>query len=146
MTEPGGPSWRQSIYYPYFFASNFGRGTALELKAESPSYESSIASNVPYLDISAVHNDAEGTLTFFAINRNGQEPIDAEIDLAGFRVARVVDHQLMTHSDLRAANTKVTQMEVVPRAGTGAQLDDTSLNLNLPPYSYQMLRVEVERS
>ncbi len=31
MTEPGGPAWRQTIYYPYHFASIYGRGVALRL-------------------------------------------------------------------------------------------------------------------
>ena len=29
MTEPGGAAWRQTIYWPFLFASKHGRGTAL---------------------------------------------------------------------------------------------------------------------
>ena len=36
MTEPGGAAWRQTIYYPYFFASVYGRGEALQLSVKSP--------------------------------------------------------------------------------------------------------------
>ena len=38
MTENGGPAWRQTIYYPYYFASIFGRGAALRLDVRSPGY------------------------------------------------------------------------------------------------------------
>ena len=31
MTEPKGLAWRQTIYYPYYFASRYGRGEALQL-------------------------------------------------------------------------------------------------------------------
>ena len=36
MTEPKGAAWRQTIYYPYYFASVFGRGEALQLSVRSP--------------------------------------------------------------------------------------------------------------
>ena len=35
MTDPKGAAWRQTIYYPYYFASIFGRGTALNLVVNS---------------------------------------------------------------------------------------------------------------
>ncbi len=72
MTEPKGPAWRQTIYYPYYFASRYGRGTALQLMVNSPGYDAEVADNVPYLDISAVHDEESGTLTFFAVNRHGE--------------------------------------------------------------------------
>ena len=34
MTEPKGAAWRQTIYYPYYFASIFGRGAALQLDVQ----------------------------------------------------------------------------------------------------------------
>ncbi len=34
MTEPGGAAWRQTIYWPFLFASKHGRGTALQLAVE----------------------------------------------------------------------------------------------------------------
>ncbi len=39
MTEPGGPAWRQTIFYPYYFASVYGRGEALRLSVKSPGYD-----------------------------------------------------------------------------------------------------------
>ena len=39
MTDPTGKAWRQTIYYPYYFASIFGRGTALNLAVSSPGYD-----------------------------------------------------------------------------------------------------------
>ena len=36
MTDPKGAAWRQTIYYPYYLASRFGRGTALDLQVRVP--------------------------------------------------------------------------------------------------------------
>ena len=52
MTEPGGPAWRQTIYWPFLFASTYGRGVALRLAVTSPSYDTESAGEVPYLDVS----------------------------------------------------------------------------------------------
>jgi alpha-N-arabinofuranosidase len=143
MTEPGGAAWRQSIFYPYYFASRFGRGTALNLMVNSPGYDSEYGDNVAYVDISGVHDEEGGTLTFFAVNRHESETIETEISLAGFGDARVIDHKVMTHSNLEAVNTAKKPDEVVPKNGSGTEIDGNSVTVSLPPYSYQMIRLKV---
>jgi alpha-N-arabinofuranosidase len=143
MTEPGGPAWRQTIYYPYYFASTFGRGEALQLSVNSPGYDSEVADNVPYLDVSGV-GDAEGkTLTFFAVNRHGGESLDMEVSLEGFGAARVIDHQVMAGAALDAINTLGNPTAVTPKKGSSASTADRLLIARLPPLSYQMIRLSL---
>ncbi|SDG59015.1 alpha-N-arabinofuranosidase [Pelagibacterium luteolum] len=141
MTERGGEAWRQTIYYPYYFASRFGRGTALNLVIDCPTYDSDAYSDVSYVDISAVHNETDGTVTLFAVNRHPDESIDIDATLEGFEGLKVIDHQVMTHNDLEASNTRSAPSEVAPRQGNGAELKDGKLSASLPPYSYQMIRL-----
>jgi len=144
MTEPGGPAWKQTIYYPYYFASIFGRGTALQLGVDSPGYDADVADNVPYLDISGVHDEAGKTITLFAVNRHATDGIELSVDLHGFGAnARVIDHQVITHADLRAVNSLKDQSAVGPKKGTGIAADGGKLTGKLPPYSYQMIRVQL---
>jgi len=143
MTEPKGAAWRQTIFYPYYFASIYGRGTALNLSVKCPGYDADVADNVPYIDASGVYDESAGTLTFFAVNRHGTESIDAEFSLQGFGKASLIEHKLITHKQLEAANTLKNQTNVVPQDGKGAKIDGTTLRVSLPPYSYQMLRVKV---
>jgi alpha-L-arabinofuranosidase len=140
MTEPGGPAWRQTIYWPFLFASKHGRGTAMQLAVEVPSYDADHAAGVPWLDIAGVRNDDAGTLTFFAINRNGQEPMEVDLALDGFN-AKTVEHTLIKHSDLEARNSKTNPDNVAPQKGSGAKLSGKGLHLTLPPHSYSMIRV-----
>jgi alpha-L-arabinofuranosidase len=143
MTEPGGDAWRQTIYYPYYFASVYGRGTALQLSVNCTGYDADVADNVPYLDASGVHNEEENTLTFFLVNRHGTESLDAEFALQGFGKAKVIDHQVMSNTDLEATNTLKNQNSVVPQKGSGAKVDDDKLTIKLAPYTYHMLRLKV---
>jgi alpha-N-arabinofuranosidase len=143
MTERGGPAWAQTIYYPYYFASVYGRGTALQLKTTSPSYETKHAKETAYVDVSGVHNEAEGTLTFFVVNRHASEAIDVELSLQGFAAGEIIDYQVMTHANLKAVNTAANQQEVAPQRGSGATVANGTLSLKAAPYSYQMVRVKV---
>lgn len=141
MTERGGDAWRQTIYYPYYFASRFGRGVALDVSVNSPGYDSDHYENVAYADVSAVHDDSQSTVTVFAVNRNPHEAVDLDLALQGFEGMRVIDHQVMTHADLEAVNTRDKPEEVAPRAGEDARMENGHLSASLPPYSYQMIRL-----
>ena len=142
MTDPKGAAWRQTIYYPYYFASRFGRGTALKLHVDSPCYDADVADNVPYLDITGVRDEEHGTLTFFAVNRHATETLEVDVSLEGFTAGQVIDHQVMTHAMLEAVNTADNMTNVAPAKGTGATVTDGKLSLKLAPYSYQMIRVK----
>ena len=143
MTEPKGAAWRQTIYYPYYFASVYGRGTALHLVVKSPTYDAEVADNVPYLDISGVHDEEGGTLTFFAVNRHRAEPLDVAVSLYGFGKAKVIDHQVITSARLEAANTVKDPNAVKPKKGSRASIDGALLSAKLAPHSYQMIRLSV---
>jgi alpha-N-arabinofuranosidase len=141
MTEPGGAAWRQTIFYPYLFASLYGRGEALQLSVDSPGYDTQVADNVPYLDIAGVQDAQGGTVTFFAVNRHPSETLDLDVDLQGFEAVAIKDHQTMAGAALDAMNTLKRPTAVQPRAGTGAKFKDGRLTARLPPHSYQMLRL-----
>jgi alpha-L-arabinofuranosidase len=143
MTEPGGPAWRQTIFYPYLFASMYGRGTSLRLQVECPTYSAAVAPAVPYLDVAGVHNEEQGTLTFFLVNRHASESLDTSIGLDGFGPARVIDHKVIKHADLEATNTAAKPDNVVPVSGSCAEVAGGVLNLALQPHSYSMIRLAV---
>jgi alpha-N-arabinofuranosidase len=143
MTAPGGAAWRQTIYYPFKFASLHGRGTALRLDVDSPAYDADIAADVSYLDIAGVHDGDAGTLTFFAINRSADEALEVDLAIEHFGDARSVEHMLIKHDDLRAKNTEKMPNNVVPTRTDGARKSQGGLALILPPLSYSMIRVQL---
>jgi alpha-N-arabinofuranosidase len=143
MTAPGGAAWRQTIFYPFKFASAHGRGTALQLDVDCPGYDADIASGVSYLDIAGVHNGDAGTLTFFAVNRNMEEALEVDLAMERFGEAKSVEHVLIKHDDLRAKNTGDNPDNVAPQEGDGAKLVEGRLELLLPPLSYSMIRVQL---
>ncbi len=141
MTENGGPAWRQTIFYPFLHASLYGRGVSLQVLTDSPTYENARFGDVPWLDATAVRNDASGELTLFAVNRSGSDEIVLEGRLAGFEDHAVVEHLVLRHDDLQAANTRRRPDAVVPAAARGAKAEKGALSAVLPPLSWNVLRL-----
>jgi alpha-N-arabinofuranosidase len=144
MTEDGGPAWRQTIFYPFLHASQFGRGEVLETLARSPTYENATHGEVPFLESIATLNRAAGEVSLFAVNRSQTEKMFLRVQLAGFGRCGLIEHVGLAHPDPKAANTKENPHAVIPCRFGGAALDDGALRVTLPPLSWNVLRLKVE--
>jgi alpha-N-arabinofuranosidase len=142
MTVKGGPAWRQSTYYPYLYASQYGRGTALNLAVQCQGYDTEFASDVSYLDISAVESDKDGALTFFIVNRHPDESIELDLSLQGFTHQKVIMDKVMSGHALDAKNGPDAE-QVAPKDGQGASVTQQKLTASIAPMSYRMIRLGV---
>ena len=81
-----------------------------------------------------------GSLTLFAVNRtDAAVPVDAVLrDLDGVQVD---EHIVLTDRDLAASNTAAQPDRVVPSAGSGATVEGAVLRAELPPRSWNVLRL-----
>ncbi len=140
MTQEGGPAWKQSIYYPLYFASRFGRGMSLRLAVDCPTYDSPDVGGVPFIDIAGVHGD-DGGVVLFAINRHLEETLDLNIDLQSFPTMKVADHRRIAGGDLRRINSAHDQLSIVPETVSDSRVDGSRLTASLPPLSWQMIRL-----
>jgi len=143
MTETGGPAWKQTTYYPLYYASLYGRGDAMDVSVDVPTYDAKVADDVPYLDVAAVKNTDGKTLTFFIVNRHPDQDMTVDIAMAGFDATAIAEHITMAHPDLRATNTAKAPNRVAPAKGKGVGLRDGALRGKLPPRSYHMIRVKI---
>ena len=141
MTTPGGPAWRQTIYYPLLHACRYGRGQALQGIAASPTYDSKVYSDVPLLEATAVWNEPSGELTIFAVNRDLREPLRLECDLAGFAGCGVVEHLVLAGDDLKASNARDAPDRVFPRSAGAPNIEGRALQAILPKASWNTIRL-----
>jgi alpha-N-arabinofuranosidase len=139
MTEPGGKAWRQSIYYPFMFASLYGRGTVLRCPVNCALYDSKEYSSIPYLETVAVHNEEKNELTIFAVNRSLNEDMELEIDICGFENYALTEHISLHNQDLKAVNSAEGE-NVCPETLNNGKLDGTKLSVRLPPASWNVIR------
>lgn len=144
MTETGGAAWAQTIYYPFLHASLYGRGNALVPLIKSEKYDTKDFTDVPYLESVAVHDEATGDVTIFAVNRHLEQPLGFEADLRSFGRFRLVEHLVLAHDDLKAANTAAATNRVHPRADGDAAVDGMRVRATLGKASWNVIRLRVE--
>ena len=105
MTENGGKAWKQTIFYPYMYASCYGRGKALKVNSQCQGYTSQEGWDVSYLHTSVVHNEEDGSVVVFAVNRSLDEDMDLSVTLDGFDGYNLSQHVELYADDLDATNT-----------------------------------------
>jgi alpha-N-arabinofuranosidase len=142
MTQTGGAAWRQTIFYPYMHASRFGRGVALDVSPQSPTYHDESFDAVPYLEAVATWDEERERITLFAVNRNLEEALPLTGDLRAFPRYSVIEHTTLTHSDLKATNTAGNPNNVAPKVNGDAKVSDGQLAATLPAASWNVIRLK----
>lgn len=140
-TETGGDAWRQSIYYPFLHASQYGRGTVLDVQVFTPNYDNPTFDSVPMIETTATLGEDENELTVFAVNRSQEEALPLEGDLRSLGDLRVVEHLVLEHDDPKARNTLERPDHVVPHNRGDAALQGGALTATLPKLSWNVIRL-----
>jgi alpha-N-arabinofuranosidase len=142
MTVTGGGVWKQTTYYPYLHAANYGRGTALNVIVDSPRYADATFDGVPLLECTATRDEVTGQFTIFAVNRSQTDSLALDGDLRSFPGLLVVEHLVLEHADPDAGNSVDRPDEAVPHAGGDARLDGGRLSATLPGLSWNVIRLK----
>ena len=140
MTSDTG-AWRQTIFYPYFHASVYGRGTVLNTQVHTPVYESKTYGEAPYLDSVCIWNEEEDTLTIFAVNKSLEEDMEVSCDLRQFEGYKVAEHIVLTNDDLKAVNTEAAPNTVVPTLSSATKLENGKLQTVFGKHSWNVIRL-----
>lgn len=140
MTEPGGPAWRQTTFFPFAQASRYGRGEVLDVRVDSPTYETKKYGETDLLHATAVRAD-DGTVTVFAVNRDRTQPLPLEVVLNRLELTSVVEHSAIADADPDAANTLDDPERVAPHQVTGTTLRGGRLTAVLEPLSWNVIRL-----
>jgi alpha-L-arabinofuranosidase len=136
MTEPGGPAWRQTTFFPFAITSKLARGSVLELKLDAGTYETGEYGVVPLVDAVATHDDQTGATAVFLVNRSQTEETTVTIDLAALNGFSTVDAQSLYDTDVYAKNTLEEPERVTMKPNTSASLDGDTVTITLPPVSW----------
>jgi len=145
MTENGGSAWAQTIFYPYMHASLYGRGQSLVPLVQSPKYDTKSITDIPYLESIAVHNEENGEVTIFAVNRHLEESLSFEADLRSFGNCLLIEHLVLENGDLKAVNTVANPGRVQPHNQGNAKVDGSKIAASLGKASWNVIRLQLAR-
>jgi alpha-N-arabinofuranosidase len=154
MTETGGAAWRQTIFYPFAHFSNLGRGNVLRATVNSPTYPANCLDPrgeverfyplpaVPYLKLSAVHDDKAGTLTLFALNRHLKDDMTVDFTTKGFGKLAVGKAHQLHDEDLKALNTAKNPDRIQPLPLRDIKIREGGACVTLRPASWNVLQLK----
>ena len=140
---------RQSIFYPYAWALKYAHGRVLDLAVESETYpiraeglRADFARNddVPFLDVTATLDPANGEAAVFMLNRDLNSDRDLVLDWREGTPTRVLACETLTGDDLKASNTFERPNVVVPRT-LEAPAPGAKMTFRLPARSYTVVHL-----
>ena len=140
MTENGGKAWAQTIFYPFAYASTYGKGVALRSIVESDGYISKGDRKHSYLVSSVICNEQTQEIIVYAVNRSLTEDMQLQLDLQGFGKCTLDSHVELHSNDLKAVNDKDNQRVKPVLAGTVSQD-----NIVLKKHSWNMLVFKINQ-
>jgi alpha-N-arabinofuranosidase len=142
-TIDGGPVWRQASFHPFADVARLARGTVLGLELDGPTYHVDGEGQVQAIDAVAVLDAGASSVTLFAVNRI-ERPLSLEAELRDLDPLAVDEHRVLTDPDIHAANTPTDTDRIAPRRGVNARMNAGRLSVELPPRSWNVLRLTGE--
>ena len=135
MTEPGGPAWRQTTFFPFALATRLARGEVLRLEIEAPTVPTAVYGDVPVIDAVATMAD-DGSAALFIINRHLTDVTEVSVDVGGLGDVVVSECLTLADDDQDAANTREHPERVTMHANATVIVKDGVLTVSLPAVSW----------
>jgi len=136
MTEPGGPAWRQTTFFPFAVTSRLAHGAALRVPLDTPTYSTSRHGTVDVVDAAATYDEATSRAAVFLVNRGTREPASVTIDVRALGdQTGILEVLQLSDADQYAKNTLQEPDRVALHDGA-ADLAGGILTLTLPPTSW----------
>ena len=141
MTDNEGGAFRQTIYYPFLHASQYGRGTALKPVLCSSCHDTSAHESVTDIQAAVVYNKEKEELTIFAVNRHTEEDILFEADLRSFDHFQVAEYLVLEQDNMKAVNS-LTRETVFPVLKTKYEMKDGIFSTVMNHCSWNVIRLQ----
>lgn len=142
MTERGGTSWVQPIFYPFLYMSRYGRGRILEQRVYGDCYESRFG-QASVIDAVLMVNEEAGECISFLVNRTDQIQ-NVEISCQQLPLCRVLEHIQLSHPNLKQTN-QIDHRAVKPVNAGKFTLSGNIIKGTVEPFSWNMVRVAVDK-
>jgi alpha-N-arabinofuranosidase len=142
-TEPGGPAWRQTTFFPFATTARLARGEVVGLAIDAGGYETKRYGQVPLVDAVATWDAGTGRAAVFLVNRGQNEPAAVTVDLAGCRAAELLEALTLADAELDAKNTLEQPERVGLAVNASARVSGTQLTIELPAVSWTAVSLAV---
>ena len=140
MTEKGGAALRQTTFYPFRYAANFGRGETVRSITECGTF-SSKRGDARLLNEAVTHDAEKRQVCVFVCNY-AQENTEVDLELRSFGDLVCREFVSMESNDLGAVNTFADPERVKPVEHEPVAMRSGRAAVRLAPMSWNFLRFE----
>ncbi len=141
MTEPGGPTWRQTTFFPFSITSRLAVGEALAVKIDTDRYPTEVYGDVAIVDAVATRDPKSGDSAVFLVNRSETESTTVTIDVSALGDVVSVTAESLFDADVSAANTLENQKRVGMTANDTVEVNAGVVSIILPPVSWTAMAI-----
>lgn len=138
--EKGGSSWKQTIFYPFYHASKYGRGMVLRPVLVTPRHDTSGHDAVTDIESVTAYNEEKEELTIFVVNRNVEEDVELSTDVRGFEGVCLLEHIVLEHKELKIVNSAMEE-RIKPQVVNRSEMQDGMLASVIKKASWNVIRL-----
>ncbi|MFI5933958.1 alpha-N-arabinofuranosidase [Actinoplanes sp. NPDC051494] len=139
MTEPGGPAWRQTTFFPFSLTSRAAHGDALRVVLDADTTLTSRFGDVPVVAAAATSDGS--SVSVFLQNRHTAQATSVTVDVRALGATGTVTAQGIWDRDVYAVNDLSDTERVGPRGNDTVSLADGILTIELPPVSWTTISI-----
>jgi alpha-N-arabinofuranosidase len=132
-----------SLYSPFFLYSTQCCGTALDVYTRCETYDNKVFQAIPYLDVTAVLNEADGKLVVNVVNRSETDAIPADLALQSGDYTGKEQVHLITADSLEATNTAIE--EQVRTVTSALKFKGNRISHTFPAHSLTQLKIALKQ-
>jgi alpha-N-arabinofuranosidase len=136
MTEPGGPAWRQTTFFPFSVTSRLAQGVVLRPRITTGTYATAVYGEADLIDSVGTFDESSGNAAVFLVNRSMTESTTVSIDVGGLGITEIDEVLTLNDDDVYAKNTLNHPDRVGLKTNTSGSLSDGILVVTLPPVSW----------
>jgi alpha-N-arabinofuranosidase len=136
MTEPGGPAWRQTTFFPFSVTSRLAKGEVLKPRVASAKYQTEVYGEADLVDSVATFDPESGSGAVFLVNRSQTDALTVSVDVGELGGVRIDEALTLADDDVYAKNTLENQTRVGLQQNATAALEDGTITVTLPPVSW----------
>lgn len=140
-SSPNG-DFRNTLYYPFYLYSHNCKGTSLDVYTSCEKYNSDIFKDVPYLDVTAVMNEATREIVLNVINKHETKELTTDIFLQSGEYTGTAKVNEVNASALTATNTDIK--EDVKTVTKEVKFKTNTIRYSFPPHSLTQIQIPVK--
>lgn len=134
--------FKNSLFHTFYLYSNNALGTSLDVFTNCEKYDNSIFKNIPYLDVTAVLNEAANKVIINVVNRHETKDIETNIELQAGNYTGKATINVINASKIDARNTRTEQPIAIKT--NQVSFKGNSIKHSFPAHSFTQIEIPIK--